>query len=265
MENTEKTKEQFLIEIDQLKTKVAELEKSEAGLKQAEVVLENLPVGYNLFDMEGKVISVNNIARGYFGVSEDDPLTDYRFFDDPSISDETKKKVRHGQMAIEERYIDYHAIKNHKMYESTKSIQDKLFIRLVYKPYGPIGNPLGLIVIIQDFTESKLAEEELKNSEFLLKESQTIANIGSYDLDPSSGVWRSSSVLNNIFGIDEKYKKDITGWLNIIHPDDQAMMLDYFQINVLTNKERFNKEYRILRISDKEERCGSATFDRTVS
>lgn len=169
MENINKSKNQLLKENNQLKDKIAEVEKSVIDYKWSKeelrlhtIIVNNLPVGYNLFDMEGKVLIVNNVARRYFGVSEDDPLTSYRFFDDPSITDDTKRKVRNGEMAIEERYIDFHAIKNHKMYESEKTIQDKLFIQLLYKPYGPIDNPYGLIVIIQDFTERKQSENELR-------------------------------------------------------------------------------------------------------
>jgi len=53
-----KTTEQLIKEINQLKDKVVEMEKSETKSKQSEIILENLPVGYNLFDMEGKVISI---------------------------------------------------------------------------------------------------------------------------------------------------------------------------------------------------------------
>jgi len=31
--------------------------------------IDYLPVGINIFDLEGKVVYVNNIARQYFGVS----------------------------------------------------------------------------------------------------------------------------------------------------------------------------------------------------
>ena len=111
MKPKDKSQKQLLKEIDQLKSKIAELKNSETERNLSEVILDNLPVGYNLFDMEGKVISVNSMARKYFGVSEDDPLTDYCFFDDPSISEDTKWKVRNGKVAIEERYIDFHTNK----------------------------------------------------------------------------------------------------------------------------------------------------------
>lgn len=97
-------------------------------------------------------------------------------------------------------------------------------------------------------------EEELRNSEYLLKESQEIAGLGSYNMDISSGIWKSSSILDNIFGLNKKYKKDVASWLQIVHPEDKTMMQDYFATNVLINHELFNKEYRIKRINDQQER-----------
>ncbi len=115
------------------------------------------------------------------------------------------------------------------------------------------GNPFALAGIAKDITERKEVEQELKNSEILLKESQKVANLGTYVLDIPSGIWESSKILENIFGINKKYKKDVNAWIQIVHPDDKDMMQDYFATNVLTNKEFFNKEYRIKRINDQQD------------
>lgn len=108
------------------------------------------------------------------------------------------------------------------------------------------------IASIIDITPLKNAKIELEESQYLLLESQKIANIGSYELDFSTGNWESSPALNDIFGIDKKYIKNIAGWLGIVHSQDLMMMERYFKINILENKEAFNKEYRILRNNDKQ-------------
>jgi PAS domain S-box-containing protein len=154
---------------------ITERKRAEEKLQQSEIRFRNFfinaPVGVNGFDSEGKVISVNSVARKYFGVSEDDPLIGYRLFEDPSISDETKWKIKHGQVATEERYIDFRAIQQHGMYKTSKTEQDKIFIKLTYTPYGAnINNPEGFIAIIQDISERKQAEEEIIKSQKLLKE-----------------------------------------------------------------------------------------------
>jgi PAS domain S-box-containing protein len=91
---------------------------------------------------------------------------------------------------------------------------------------------------------------ELKASEEMLRESQLIAGLGSYVLDIPSGLWKSSGVVDQIFGIDEDYKRSVAGWLALIHPGDQEMMRDYFEHEVLGGRAGFDKEYRIIRQND---------------
>ena len=122
------------------------------------------------------------------------------------------------------------------------------------------------IASVIDITEAKNSENKLKETQYLLLESQKIANIGSYELDLSTGFWSSSPALNDIFGIDEKYIRNINGWLGIVHPEDKMMMVRYFEKNIMENKESFNKEYRILRNNDKQIRwvqgMGKLEFDK---
>ena len=98
--------------------------------------------------------------------------------------------------------------------------------------------------------ELKRAEKLLQESSEELIESQSIAGLGTYVLDVISGVWKSSPVLDQIFGIDENYQRTVTGWESIIYSDDRTMMHDYLLSEVIGNRIKFDKEYRIVRIND---------------
>ena len=103
-----------------------------------------------------------------------------------------------------------------------------------------------------DTTERKLAKDALNESEYFFKESQKVSQTGSYKTDFIKGRWESSEVLDNIFGIDKEYERNVKGWLDIVYTDDREKMNDYLVKEVIGSRKSFDMEYRISRINDKE-------------
>jgi PAS domain S-box-containing protein len=116
------------------------------------------------------------------------------------------------------------------------------------------GEIIGKVAVITDITERRLAERRLQESELLLRESQSAVGLGSYMLDLASGLWRSSDVLDDLMGIDKHFDRSVTGWADLVHPDDRAMVTDYFYGDVLGKLQNFDKSYRIVRADDGVER-----------
>ncbi|HWP36940.1 MAG TPA: PAS domain S-box protein [Gemmatimonadales bacterium] len=101
---------------------------------------------------------------------------------------------------------------------------------------------------------ARLRGEQQRSAQLLL-ESQRVARLGSYQLDLGSGTWTSSPVLDEIFGIaDPQYRRDLQGWLAVVHPDQREEMARYFAEDVLAKRAPFDREYRIVRLSDGQER-----------
>ncbi|MDI1250958.1 MAG: PAS domain S-box protein [Lacunisphaera sp.] len=104
--------------------------------------------------------------------------------------------------------------------------------------------------LIHDVTERKGAEIALSDSNYFLRKSQEIAWLGSYRLDIRAERWTSSPVLDELFGIDADYPRDLAGWSNLVAPEERAAMVAYFRDYVVAGRQRFDREYEIVRHSD---------------
>jgi diguanylate cyclase (GGDEF)-like protein/PAS domain S-box-containing protein len=112
------------------------------------------------------------------------------------------------------------------------------------------GELIGLFGIVRDVTEYRLTEQALRTSE----EFQTIAGLGSYVLDISSGSWKGSDSLDQLLGISEAYERSLDGWVALIHPDDCTVIDDHVRSEVFGQGNVLDKEYRIIRHADQSER-----------
>jgi PAS domain S-box-containing protein len=139
------------------------------------------------------------------------------------------------------------------------------------KSYGHVvrdkaGAPVRMTGINYDITEQKISEKLLLEREFWLTESQRVGRIGSYIMDIPNLLWSSSDVLDNLFGIDKDYTRNLDGWNEIVHPDDRQMMMDYVRNHVIIGKQFFEKEYRIINMTTRLEHWvygrGELRFDK---
>lgn len=95
---------------------------------------------------------------------------------------------------------------------------------------------------------------ELESSRQSLNKAQEIAQLGSYVYDLRTDRWSSSQVLDKIFGIGSDYPHDLEHWIDLIATDMRTEMKDYFLNAVVGRQVPFDREYRIVRASDQQER-----------
>jgi PAS domain S-box-containing protein len=122
---------------------------------------------------------------------------------------------------------------------------DRLQIRHTLAEYIPDvldGEVLGFYLLVTDVTS-------IKNADYALREAQKLGGVGSFCLNIASDRWTSSEVLDDIFGIDAGYVRDVNGWVQRLHPDERDELLAYWQ-NAADRKTRFDREYRVVRASD---------------
>lgn len=114
--------------------------------------------------------------------------------------------------------------------------------------------PGSMAVAFTDITERTLAQNAIADSERKLTEAQALARVGHYDFDMVGDRWSSSATLDEIFGIDADYVRDLSGWVGLVHPDDRDSMATYVAEQVIREGAPFDREYRVQRASDGETR-----------
>jgi len=115
------------------------------------------------------------------------------------------------------------------------------------------GEVAGRVVILEDVTERKQHEQVLADSDRLLRETQRIAQLGSYVLTLTDDKWTCSGRLLEILGIDESYPLNLRGHFDIVHPDyRQQFMTSY--LSSITRSGQFEMEYLVRRFNDGEPR-----------
>ena len=135
----------------------------------------------------------------------------------------------------------------------------------VYSSHISQGGRQMRFSIIHDVSERKRAEDALRDREESLRESQTIAGLGSYVANFQTGMWKASDVMKQLMGMRDAEIYTIQEWADLVSPEDRAMMVGYLQSEVLAQGKNFDKEYRIVRESDNAVRwvhgLGRLTFD----
>ncbi|MDZ7723682.1 MAG: PAS domain S-box protein [candidate division KSB1 bacterium] len=131
-------------------------------------------------------------------------------------------------------------------------------------------NEPATLTTFMDITDRKKAEDELRQSEEMMRSSQSVAHICSYSTNLNvkeikKSAWVCSPEFYKIFGIDESYPHTIAGWAGLIHPDYRDEIFAYHE-SVVKEKKSFNRDYKIIRINDGAERwvhgTGKLEFDK---
>ena len=223
-----------------------------------QAIINSSPDAIFVKDLEGKYLLFNIGASNLIGVSPEKVIgnTDLLIFSPEATN---QLQIIDCSIALDAKIVNY---EEHLI---TASGMEKYF----WVTKGPIfteeGELYAIFGISRDITERKKMEVALQESETFLKQSQSNAGIGSYSLDLKIMLWKSSDTLDELFGIDHYYAHSLIGWLNLIHPDDRVEIFRYFQQYVITQHQKFDREYRIIRHNDQAVRwvngLGKLEFD----
>jgi PAS domain S-box-containing protein len=205
---------------------------------------QDMPLPLVLVDPSFRFTEANPAFQAMLGYGMDElrhmTFAELTHPEDRAQDVEQVKRVRSGELPMYRRTKRYVA-------KSGEVVWGVVTVTRVLDAQGAFQ---GFLVMIHDVTELKRTEQALRKSELFLNESQCAARIGSYEYDIPAGTWTSSACLDEIFGIDASYTRDVTGWLALIHPEDRPEMTRYLAEEVLGRKTHFDREYRLARGAD---------------
>ena len=144
-----------------------ERKQSEEALRESEAMFKGIfsqaPIGIELYDSKGNLISVNQECLNIFGVRNIEEIRGFKLFEDPNVSEEAKTQLRNGELVDYESEFDFEIVKKSKLYKTTRS--GKCFLHVQITPYkiSDRGNK-RFVVHVQDITERKQTEEKLKKT-----------------------------------------------------------------------------------------------------
>jgi PAS domain S-box-containing protein len=106
----------------------------------------------------------------------------------------------------------------------------------------------GAIVSFLDITERKLAEDELQRSRDMLRKSQQLARVGTWEWDLSSNAVRWTDQLYEIHGIEkQQFHNRLQDSLAFVHPDDRERIAQRTAEMFTSEVPLTDYEYRIIR------------------
>lgn len=222
---------------------ITEKKRTELALKESErrfrLLYEDAPLSYQSLDINGNLIDVNKAWLKTMGYELNEVIgRHFTEFMTKQSAELVKSRFAH--------FLDAGEIHNYE-FEMIRKDGSKLLVSYEGNiGYDEFGNFKQTHCIFKDITDQKIAEKALRENEFQLRQSQRVARIGYYNLDLQSGLWTSSEMLNEIFGIDKDYEHNINGWYDLLHPDHYLEMQQYFLDHIMKNKNPFEKEYKII-------------------
>lgn len=219
-------------------------------------VLDQLPVGVEIFDKDGKQIHVNKKDMEIFGVDKPDDMLGLNIFDDEAFCGEVRDRIKTEDKLSMWTEYKFDNVRN--LYKSTKQGEFRLYTRFG-KLKDDNGDTSGYVMVNLDHDKDALvdgsrwgykvdelleAKAKAENADRL--KSEFLANMTHEIRTPLNAIVGFSDLLNgNLFEISAEERNE---YLEAIHKNTDLLcqlmcdLLDYSQIEterLVFHRDRF--------------------------
>lgn len=115
------------------------------------------------------------------------------------------------------------------------------------------GDIVGVVGVSRDITTRKAAEEKLRESDERLRRSESIAHVGSWELDLATNRLTWSEEAYRIFGLKpQEVELTYAVFLEQVHPEDRDRVTTAFSESLQAQHDSYEIEHRVVRKSTQE-------------
>ncbi len=211
--------------------------------------VENSPLAAVEFDGDSRITFWSPAAQRLFGWSAGEVLGkttgELRWIHEDDAAEVASLRA---EMASGHLRSGVHANRNYRKDGSV--IDCEWYTSAMIDATGRLVSSFSLIL---DITERKQAEEKLRESEYFLNRSQKVGQLGSFKWDLATGAWGGSPALGRIVGINDDYPRNTNAMLELVVAEQRQEVSEFLR-HVCDGGRRFEKEFRIVRFDDRQER-----------
>lgn len=217
-------------------------------------LFEQAPVGINLVALDGKPFLVNFASERLLGYTREElcstPYTHWTHPDDVAGSQQLAQQLHASgadHLAMEKRYVRKNGeiVWAHTTVSAVRNEQGEINYR---------------IAIIQDISQRKLTEQTLNENRERLELTESIAHLGSWELNLVTNQLIWSDETYRIFGLQPQCTAGYEAFLDCVHPDDRDLVNQAYSASLRDNLDHYEVEHRVIRRDSGEirhvlERC----------
>ncbi len=137
------------------------------------------PIGIAIYDAQRKMVDVNQSCLRMFGVPDNEQFAKFNIFDNSFMTEDVRQRMSKGESIKYEATIDFNDVIKQSLFITSKTSVAHFSILINNMGYDNDFNPRGFCAQIQDISEHRQAEIELRENEKQLRQAEKMEAIGS--------------------------------------------------------------------------------------
>ncbi len=220
----EKTREELIRELDSLNLRLKGIEHSFRECKdRCSAIYDQSPIAIEIYDSAGNLLQINPAGLALFGIKNIDEIKGFSLFADPNLNEDHKASLIQGKNVRYQGPFDFEMVKSAKLYSTSR--EGIIWIDVLITPMDNSMDGIeGYLIQIQDITDQKLIEEELRLSKEEYEYLFNYATVGLYRSSLNGEIVKANNAIFSMLGyLDEEdfFSHNQPGNIFIPHADKE--------------------------------------------